>query len=152
MACSSLREVGGALASSLRCGVGVAWNSLSDVGGALPWWNSLRCEVGVPCCSLRGAGPTPDSLREVGVPGLLSRRSLSSWGVALLCLTPGLPLLTLLSSPRCRDSLVRGPRAVDDIELLIPSKKSLEGGRREGDVGARERGAELDGQHIHLGL
>lgn len=37
--------------------------------------------------------------------------------------------------------MVRGPRAVEDIELEMPSKKSDEGGRRLGEPGARERGA-----------
>ena len=37
--------------------------------------------------------------------------------------------------------MVSGPLAVEDIELVIPSKKSLEAGSLVGDPGARERGA-----------
>ena len=39
--------------------------------------------------------------------------------------------------------MVSGPLAVEDIELVMPSKKSLEAGSLVGDPGARERGARL---------
>ena len=84
------------------------------------------------------------AVMEVGVAARLSRRSRSSCGVADRCLTPGLPLRTRRSSPRCKLSLVRGPRAVEDMELVMPSKKSLEAGRRVGEPGASERGAGVE--------
>ena len=85
------------------------------------------------------------AVREVGVPARLSRSSRSSWGVAERWRTPGLPLRTLRSSPRWwRLSLVSGPLAVEDIELVMPSKKSLEAGSLVGDPGARERGAGVE--------
>lgn len=40
--------------------------------------------------------------------------------------------------------MVSGPLAVEDIELVMPSKKSLEAGSLVGDPGARERGAGVE--------
>ena len=95
--------------------------------------------------------PTRLPVREVGVAALLSKRSRSSWGVADRCLTPGLPLRTRRSSPRCKLNLVRGPRAVEDMELVMPSKKSLEAGRRVGEPGASERGAGVESWGVWWG-
>ena len=40
--------------------------------------------------------------------------------------------------------MVSGPLAVEDIELVMPSKKSLEAGSLVGDPGARGRGAGVE--------